>query len=131
GPLYQAIGGDHFSRLRGGLRHGYNHLLLDKEEYDDFVRAMTVPGLDVINGEAQEGLAYIDLDLFSHKTFAEYEAAFKRHLNLKYLRGYIDPEGAKFRQTYPEVWRELLARGYAERDLLISSIVVIGERKKR
>lgn len=129
GPLYQAIGGDHLSRLRGGLRHGYNHLLLEKEEYEDFIRAMTVQGVDVVDGQAQEGLAYIELDLFSRKTFSEYEAAFGRYLKVHYLRGYIDPEGVEFRQAYPEMWAKLLARGYSEKDLLISSIVVLGERK--
>lgn len=128
GPLYKAFGGDHFSSLRGGLEHGFNHLLLEEAEYEDFVDAMTIEGHDIVDGEPKSGLAYIRDDLFSHLTFDEYKTIFLARLEVKRLRGHVEPTALAFRERFPEKWQLLLGRGHEEKDLLVSTVTLIARK---
>jgi SAM-dependent methyltransferase len=131
GPLYRAYGGDHFSSLRGGLEHGYNHLLLDGDDYRDFVEHMTIEGEDFVEGKPRHGLAYIHKDLFSHASFDDYREAFSRAFDLVHLQAYTDPHCLEFRQRFPDAWTRLLDKGYKEADLLISTVTVIGRTRQQ
>ena len=67
GPLWYCWGGDHFSG-RGGLENGYSHLILDSESYKDYyVKYLREPEY-----ELQNGGRFIELDLFSKLSGAEY-----------------------------------------------------------
>ena len=129
GPLYGTFGGDHFSDLRGGLEHGYNHLLLDSNAYSEFVDHMTIPGIDVVDGSPKDGRLYIDLDLFSHLGWRDYHRMFSEVLHLDLFTTHLDPESVKFRDQFPKKWSALLEKGYAEEDLLVSTVVVLGRFK--
>lgn len=133
GPLYTAMGGDHLCYIRGGLEHGYNHLLLDPETYSDFIEHMTVIGLDVVDGSAspRAGLLYIQLDLFSHLGWREYRQVFSEYLDLDIFAAHVDPRAIEFRDQFPDKWSAILDKGHAEEDLLVSSITVLGRFKQR
>ncbi len=126
GPLYKAVGGDHLGRLRGGLAHAYNHLLLDPDEYANFVDHMTVEGVDVVEGAFTGSRQYIELDLFSHASWGDYLELFRRMLDLEVFTVHVDPESIEFRDRFPGKWAAIIDRGYAEEDLLASSITVVG-----
>ncbi len=87
---------------------------------------MTIDGVDRIAGESKLGLMYIELDLFSHRTWRDYLAAFSSLLSLKVFRVHVDPEALEYRRSFPAKWRQLLQMGHAEEDLLPSSISVVG-----
>lgn len=129
GPLYTALGGDHFSDLRGGLEHAYNHLLLDTNAYGEFVEHMTVPGIDLVDGSPRDGRLYIDLDLFSHLGWRDYRRMFSEALDLDVFTAHLNPKAIQFRDQFPEKWSALLGKGYAEEDLLVSTVVVLGRFK--
>lgn len=130
GPLYYALGGDHLSFLRGGLRNGFNHVLLEADRYRTFVDAMTVPGVDVVDGEPRAGLAYIRSGLFSRLCFDDYRRIFDRWLEVQHLRGLVDLRALRFRAEHPELWRRMLDAGIVEHDLLISTVQVIGRVRR-
>ncbi len=129
GPLYKALGGDHFSDIRGGLEHAYNHLLLDSNAYREFVDHMTVPGIDLVDGSPKDGRLYIDLDLFSHLGWRDYRRMFSEALHLDLFTAHLDPKAIQFRDQFPEKWSALLEKGYTEEDLLVSTVVVLGRFK--
>ena len=129
GPLYTAIGGDHLSRIRGGLEHAYNHLLLAREEYADFIEHMTLAGIDVIDGHPRGGRLYVELDLFSHAGWREYHRVFSQSLELELFTVHVDLEAIEFRRRFPDKWAAILDMGHAEEDLLASSITALGRFK--
>jgi len=124
GPLYHTIGGDHLSRIRGGIEHGYNHILLDRETYQDFVDHMMIDGID----RTDEIPHYIESDLFSRLCYQAYSKAFHQYFEVKYFKAHVNWEALIYRHSFPEKWSQLLGKGYSERDLLISTIVVIGTK---
>lgn len=130
GPLYHSYGGDHFSSLRGGFQDGYNHLLMPGDDYADYVRAVSVPGVDIVDSQPQAGLAYIQRDLFSHLTIDQYMKAFHASFQITYWKAHIEPMAREFRLKFPKEWKELLAAGYRELDLLASTLVVIGTKSR-
>lgn len=125
GPLYRAPGGDHISFLRGGLRHAYAHLLLGPAEYARFLERMLIPGVD----SAPDRRHFAELDLFSRLRLEDYHRALSARFDLLRFRGHIDPVGLAFRAAYPDAWRDLLARGHRELDLLVSTAVAMGTRR--
>ncbi len=129
GPLYKTVGGDHLSRLRGGLEHGYNHLILDTGDYQDFVEHMSVPGVDVIDGSPVLGRLYIEQDLFSHWGWRDYHSLFDEVLDVQVFTCHVDPEAVEFRDRFRAKWSLLLEKGHSEEDLLISTLVVLGQFK--
>jgi SAM-dependent methyltransferase len=131
GPLFSAYGGDHFSSLRGGLEHGYNHLLLEPDEYRRFVTAMTIEGEDVVEGRPQAGLAYIREDLFSHASVDDYRSSLEKYMTFKHFRAHVDPSGLAFRERFPDKWKLLLDKGFTEKDLLVSTVTVIGQMARK
>lgn len=125
GPLYHAPGGDHISLLRGGLENAYAHLLLPPEDYRRFLGEMLVPGTDTSPGRPH----FVELDLFSRLRLEDYRRAFSARFDLVRFRGHIDPLGLEFRRAYPDAWQALLARGYSESDLLVTTVVAMGTRR--
>lgn len=121
GPLYYTYGGDHFSG-RGGLREGYNHLLLNKAEYGRYINQF--PG-DPGTRE-NDGRTWIHGELFSYLKYAQYLSLFKRKgFHRLYLFAIISEEAIEFRRRFPDVWQELLGKGIREIDLMVNSLSVI------
>lgn len=113
-------------RLRGGLAHAYNHLLLDSEEYLDFIDHMSIDGVEMIDGVSAGARLYIELDLFSHASWRDYFELFSATLDLGIFTVHVNPEAVEFRDRFPEKWAAILRKGHAETDLLASSITVLG-----
>lgn len=125
GPLYHSAGGDHFSLLRGGLEHAYDHLLLSHADYEEWIRTMTINGLDIVDGEPVAGLAYIRRGLFSRLRAGDYERLFRTRFDVRYLRIFSDPAVAEYRRRFPEKWQTLLDMGFTEAELSQSAVHVI------
>ena len=130
GPLYKSLGGDHVCDLRGGLEHGYNHLLLDPEVYMDFIEHMTVPGIDIVDGSPRAGFLFVELDLFSHLGWREYYRIFSEYLDLDLFTVHVDPAAIEFRNRFPDKWSAILDKGHSKEDLLASAITVLGRFKQ-
>lgn len=120
GPLYHTIGGDHLSRLRGGLEHGFNHLLLAPNDYLGFVTAMTLiddPFAD-----------FVARNLFSRISADEYLDILERHLRVRRFTVTTDPEVDDYRKQFPAKW-EQLTRTLPERVLRQSAVQVVATRR--
>ena len=76
GPLWYCWAGDHFSG-RGGIEAGYNHLLLDDNEYLKFINKYRGD----INYELQNGGGglFVELDLFSKLSGNEYIELYRQN----------------------------------------------------
>jgi len=105
GPLYFCAGGDHFSG-RGGLKHSYNHLRLEPEAYRAYVEAHRAPLEDF-----QDGVRYLELDLFSRLTTAEYLAIYREAgFVVKELILELSHQALEYKRRFPHEFRELAAR---------------------
>ncbi len=123
GPLYFCAGGDHFSG-RGGLGHSYNHLRLDPAAYQAYLEAHR----GVVE-DFQNGVRYLDLDLFSRLATREYLACYReagfvvRDLILELSR-----QALAFKKRFPGEFREIWAAQAgrcAPDDLLIKAHLLI------
>ncbi len=123
GPLYFCAGGDHFSG-RGGLEHSYNHLRLDPAAYQAYLEAHR----GVVE-DFQNGVRYLDLDLFSRLATREYLACYReagfvvRDLILELSR-----QALAFKKRFPGEFREIWAAQAgrcAPDDLLIKAHLLI------
>jgi len=76
GPLWYTYGGDHFSG-RDNPKNGFNHLLLGKKEYWEYVKANVELTVDS-ELKAGGGGILVKLDLFSKLSSNEYLELFKR-----------------------------------------------------
>ncbi len=121
GPLYYSYGADHCIAAYG-LEAGYDHLLLDEQDYQrrigdrEFFRKST----------GNPDLAFWALhEQFSFATAAEYIDLFRSRFDLRQVIVKISPEGLTYRKEFPQQWQKLLAAGIAEADLLIKAIVVV------
>ena len=76
GPLWYTYGGDHFSG-RDNPKNGFNHLLLGKKEYWEYVKANVELTVDS-ELKAGGGGILVKLDLFSKLSSNEYLEIFKR-----------------------------------------------------
>lgn len=121
GPLWYGFGGDHFSGV-GGLEHGYAHLDGDRERYLAYVHAHADPAAD-----AQGGVRYIELDLFSRLTTRQYLAAFAQAgLDVVDLMLEISANAVAFRRRWPEkAYRLAGQHGISADDLLIKANFVL------
>jgi SAM-dependent methyltransferase len=123
GPLYYCAGGDHFSG-RGGILHGFNHLLLDPRAYQGYLEAHREAVEDF-----QGGARYIELELFSYLTTRQYlEIYRKAHFVVKELILEISQDALRFKKMYPDKF-EFLVNKYQDRccrdDFLIKTHLVI------
>ena len=123
GPLYFCAGGDHFSG-RGGLEHSYNHLRLEPGAYRAYLEGHRVAVEDF-----QDGVRYLELDLFSGLTTREYLACYRetgfvvRDLILE-----LSHQALAFKKRFPGEFREIAesnAGRCAPDDLLIKAHLLI------
>lgn len=122
GPLWFSAGGDHFSG-RGGLANVFNHVLLETEDYRRYFQQH----LRVIE-DYQAGGRYVDLDLFSKLTTAEYLKQYsKEGFLVDGLILELSPDALAFRAAFPDDYRKL-ERKYQDRcvsdDFVIKTNIV-------
>jgi SAM-dependent methyltransferase len=120
GPLWYCWGGDHISGY-DGLSGGYNHLLLDQEDYERYL-----DGAGAFQHSEHDGRTFIRHDLFSYLGPSQYlrllqEAGFER----VFVGAIVDPRAVKYLATYVECRKRLenVVEGYL--DLVITGMIVI------
>lgn len=105
GPLYCCAGGDHFSG-RGGLEHAYNHLRLDQASYRRYLAEYHKEVEDF-----QDGVRYLELDLFSRLTTGEYLAIYREAgFIVTELVLELSDEALAFKKQFPQEFREMVKR---------------------
>ncbi len=98
GPLWYCAGGDHFSG-RDNVASSYNHILLDKSSYDEYVA-----NNKFANEDYQDGARYIELDLFSKLSTADYLAIYKElGFNVDDLWCEISSRALLLQENYPSI----------------------------
>ena len=104
-PIWFTAGGDHFSG-RGGLEHVFAHVEYEPEAYKAYFESQLGSVEDF-----QSGGRYVQLDLFSKLTTAEYLAAFERcGFRREWLVLETSHLAIEFRRRYPERMRALEAK---------------------
>ncbi len=123
GPLYFCAGGDHFSG-RGGLTHSYNHLRLEPGAYRAYLEEHRAAVEDF-----QDGLRYLELDLFSRLTTREYLACYREAgFVVQDLILELSHQALAFKKRFPGEFREIAetnAGRCAPDDLLIKAHLLI------
>ena len=122
GPLYYCHGGDHCIGAYG-LEHGYDHLLLDDDEYTR--RLMDEAAFQSFGREASDARYWAIQKIFSYLKPAEYLEAFAPWFECHTVLAKISAEALAFRKARPEAWMKLLATRLTEADLLIDGLTVI------
>jgi len=125
GPLYYCYGGDHLSGY-DSFSSGYNHLLLNEKDYQDYVTKWT-PQTEVLKPEDNSKI-WVENKLFSYLRVSEYlnllESCFKR----LFLQFEVEPKALRWLKKYPEKKNFLLKKYNLELiDLITKSISFIGE----
>jgi len=125
GPLWYCFGGDHISG-REDLSEGYNHLLLNKDEYKAYLRSFPMENENNIDDGQQ---LWIKEDLFGRLRLDEYLMLFEDYFIVKYCDVIVSPEALKFRNQFPQIWKILTKdKGINECDLVIKAVRVILEK---
>lgn len=120
GPLYYSFGADHCIASYGD-KAGYDHLLLNEDEY-----RQRLANQEHFDRTVDPNMPFWALrDQFSFARAQEYLDLFRRHFEIEHLIVIVTPEGLRFRSSFPEQWRRLRAAGLSEADLLIKSLYVV------
>lgn len=121
GPLYYSFGADHCIAAYGP-DSGYDHLLLDEDEYRKRISDRCFFQRTVGNPD----LAFWAVnDQFSFATAIDYLRAFQASFEIDYVAVKISQEGLAYRDRHPQLWKSLLSAGISEPDLLIKGLTVI------
>lgn len=125
GPLWHTFSGDHFSRA-GGLENGFNHLLLDKADYLEWIDSFQAQDIWATSEESYfEIRRHIREDMFSYLKPREYIQKVEEYFTRLYTIAIISPEALAFRLAYPSKWQQLLKQDeMREEDLLLKSLIL-------
>lgn len=122
GPLWYGWGGDHVSGY-DRVESGFNHLILPRDEWLQYVDAAGSPG-----HSEHDGRTWIEHDLFSRLKPTEYlthiaDSGFSR----AFVSAIIDPRAVHALQVSASL-RETLLSKHPLRDLLVCGMTVIARR---
>lgn len=120
GPLYYSFGADHCIASYGD-RAGYDHLLLEENEYRH--RLANQEHFDRTDDPNMPFWAV--RDQFSFARAEDYLELFRRRFDVSHLIVVLTTEGLRFRSCFPDQWQRLRAAGLAEADLLIKNLYVV------
>jgi SAM-dependent methyltransferase len=121
GPLYYCYGADHCIAAYG-LEAGYDHLLLEDDEY----RRRIADRAFFKTSTGNPDLAFWALhDQFSFATAADYIEKFRRRFAIDYLSVVISAEGLAYRERFPDKWKRLRDAGVSEADLLVKGLIAV------
>ena len=119
GPLWYSCGGDHISGF-DGISTGYNHLLLEPNEYERYME-------DAYRKVNFDDL-YARFGLFSYLRPAEYLSAFANADFERLFCGVlIEPKAVRCLKEYPQIRTRLLKEN-TEIDLITDAMIVIYKR---
>ena len=123
GPLYYTFGGDHYSGW-DGIQNGFNHLLLEKEEYEKY---LTQRHND--NRLNFDDRIFIYNGLFSRLKLSEYLEVFKEYFHYLDLNIGISSNALKFRKLFPREWESVIeTHKLQEKDLLVKCMFIIARK---
>ncbi len=119
GPLWPSWGGDHISGW-DGIGNGYNHLLLDKKDYELYLASK-----GPFQHSEDDGRTWVFHGLFSYLGASDYVRIFEGSGFKRELMGVvIDPRAVEFLSRFPGRRDELLKR-YSYLDLVVSTMTMI------
>lgn len=123
GPLWYSWGGDHISGY-DAIDSGYNHLLLEPEEYEVYLESAG----EFAHSE-HDGRTWIRHGLFSYLRPAAYQDELKKAGFEKIYSGaVIDPRAVRCLREYPEIRQRLLKnkeRKLTELDLIVTGMTLL------
>jgi ubiquinone/menaquinone biosynthesis C-methylase UbiE len=119
GPLWYSWGGDHISGVKG-LKNGYQHLLLDKRDYEE-----SLDDLGKFLHSENDGRTWIKNDLFSYLKPKEYLVQLEEvGFRLNYSSAIIDPRAIEFKKRFPHKYK-ILRKDCNFSDLAISGMTIL------
>lgn len=120
GPLYYSFGADHCISAYG-FERGYDHLLLDENEYQSLIHDQSF-----FDTQDDPNLPFwARREQFSYAAAARYLKLFAEEFSIEHVVVKMSPDGLRYREVYPERWSGLLDAGVPEEDLLIKSLAVV------
>jgi ubiquinone/menaquinone biosynthesis C-methylase UbiE len=126
GPLYFSHGGDHCISAYG-TEHGYDHLLLDKTEYQKMVQDD-----QFFAGTADPWQAgWAKFGMFSYGKPMDYVQAFADAFQRFRLIVTLSEDGLNFRRDHPEKWRKLRDLGLTNDALLVKGLTFLASKPVR
>jgi SAM-dependent methyltransferase len=124
GPLYYTFGGDHYSGW-DSIENGFHHLLLEREEYEEYVAQMHS------DKKGFDDRILIHNGLFNWLKADEYIDIIKDYFQCIDLRIGISAHAMKFRKLYPLKWGSIIDMyNLREIDLLAKCIFIVARRNK-
>lgn len=128
GPLYFSWGGDHLSGY-DTFENGFNHLVLDKLDYAEYVKNWYHPGGAVESPEDDPRL-WVKNELYSFLKLKEYVSLLDSFFERAFLMLKINKRGERWVKTYPERAKHILQlHNLNELDLTTKSISCIGIKR--
>ena len=125
GPLYYTWHGDHYSGW-DGLSKGYNHLLLNKSEYEKYLNKQRYFG-----HSEEDGRTWIRNNLFSYLKPFDYINIFNKcGFSNIYTSVILEPEAIKCFNMRSDI-KEKLLKQHSITDLLITGMTIIFKKVKK
>lgn len=118
GPIWSGYHGDHFSGW-DKIENGYNHLLLNKKDYKNYLDSR-----EYFGHSEDDGRTWIENNLFSYLRPYEYINLLEKN-NFKRIctRVLIEPNALKCFSSRPDI-KEKLLKEYSLMDLLITGMSI-------
>lgn len=120
GPLWYTWGGDHISG-NDKFENGYNHILLDKEKYNQYLNSF-----GEYTHDSNDGRTWVYNNLFSYYKPTEYINSLQK-LGFKFLwkSVILEPRAIDFLDDYPEKKDLLLNQQLTYEDLVVTGMTII------
>jgi hypothetical protein len=122
GPLWNCWGGDHISGS-DSFDNGYNHILLEKGEYKEY--------LDLFgeySHDSGDGRTWIYNDLFSYYKPSDYIQSLRdAGFSFLWKSVILDPRSIKFLNN-KKVKSELTKKSLTDEDLIVSGMTIIVQK---
>lgn len=119
GPLWYTWGGDHISG-RDGLNNGYNHILLDSQEYSAYLESFGP--YDELSDDSR---IWIYNNLFSYLKPEDYREIISKQFRLGWASALIDERSIKFVTRNKNELSRLVNQKLTLEDILVSGISII------
>jgi ubiquinone/menaquinone biosynthesis C-methylase UbiE len=119
GPLWYSWGGDHISGSDDFI-NGYNHIRLDKNEYNKYLDSF-----GEFTHSEHDGRTWIKNNLFSYLKPQEYLAVLESQcLEKLYTSCIVDEKSLKYKKLHYDVYVDLVNK-FEEKNLMVSGMTII------
>lgn len=104
GPMWYSYSGDHIS-AELGHEMGFEHLLLNSEQYFDYYKSHPRNKPSIAAGEK----TWLELGLHNFATYAEYIESLQKYFgNIEFLHWVVSKEAISYREKFPAKWNKIL-----------------------